>query len=123
MILNRIKNALQSICAENNITGVTYGQKRQHMNERWNYFIFQRGTIEQKNHGDFVTTYLVSIVCENYIPEGLEATVRAALKSDSEGILLVPTKDDIQYEYIFKGQSDIVVEICTMAMYHPEKRI
>ena len=72
---------------------------------------------------DYQTFYQVHIVHEDYIPEGYVETVISELSKKAEdGTKLRPTNDDVNYNYTFKGGTNVVVEIATITIYHPETR-
>lgn len=126
-VLNRIRRTLDSLCEDTNVpmNGVYYGACREKKLDLWNYFVFNRKKTTKDNTGrvDFQTFYQVHIVHEDYIPEGYVQTVIDALSAqDESGTKLKATKDDIEYNYTFKGTSNMVVEIATITLLHPEKR-
>ena len=63
------------------------------------------------------------IVHEDYIPEGYVEKVVKALQ-DYKDVTLRVTADDIAYDYTFKGgaNTNTIIEIATITLYHPEKR-
>ena len=72
---------------------------------------------------DLQTFYEVHIIHEDAIPEGYLQTVIDALQAqDDPGTKLKLTSDDIDYDYTFKGSTNMVVEIATLTFLHPEKR-
>ena len=53
-------------------------------------------------------------------------TVIDAIEAQSTrcaGAKMKATSDDIPYEYITKGNTDVVVEVATITFVHPEKRV
>lgn len=127
-VLDRIRNTLTALAADKTVPmeGVWFGACREKDLEYWNYFVFNRGKTTKNNQGnkvDLQTTYQVHVVHEDYIPEGYVETVISALQEkDESGTKLKLTNDDIPYKYIFKGNTNMVVEIATITLFHPEKR-
>ena len=53
-------------------------------------------------------------------------TVIEAVEAQSTrcaGAKMKATSDDILYDYITKGNTDVVVELATITFVHPEKRV
>ena len=47
----------------------------------------------------------------------------AALEdTEAVGVKLRMTDQDVQYDYVRKGKTEMVVEIATIAVFRPEKR-
>lgn len=128
MILKATRESLEELAADKDIPmqGVWYGACRAKSLAEWNYFVFRRGnTTKSSNKVDMQTTYKVSIIHEDYIPEGYVQNVIAKLEAQSQscaGAKLKATSDPIDYNYTFKGNTDVVVEIATITFVHPEKR-
>ena len=75
------------------------------------------------NKVDLQTFYEVHIIHEDAVPEGYVQTVIDALQAQADpGTKLKVTSDDIEYDYSFKGSTNMVVEIATITFLHPEKR-
>ena len=125
-VLNRIRDTLTTLAAGDvKMEGVWYGACQEKKLENWNYFVFNRLKTTKNNTSkvDYQTFYQVHIVHEDYIPEGYVQTVIEALETqDASGTKLKPTNDDVTYNYTFKGNTNMVVEIATITLYHPEKR-
>ena len=127
-VLDRIRNTLDELCADNTVpmVGVWYGACKEKDLTSWNYFVINRSRTTKNNTGsrvDLQTFYDVHIIHEDYIPEGYVETVINALLNQSEsGTKLKLTNEDIQYNYTFKKNTNMVVEIATISLYHPEKR-
>lgn len=125
-IMNRIRNTLTTLASVDvEMEGVWYGACQVEKLEHWNYFVFNRLKTTKNNNSkvDYQTFYQVHIVHEDYIPEGYVQTVIEALEAqDASGTKLKPTNDDVTYNYTFKGNTNMVVEIATITFYHPEKR-
>lgn len=123
-VLNVTKATLQELCSDKTVPmeGVWYGACQQKELEKWNYFVFERDrTTKSTNRCDFQTFYNVHVIHEDYIPEGYIETVVNALETQT-GAKLKVTGNDITYGYTFKGNTDMVVEIATISLFHPEKR-
>ena len=125
-ILDRIRSTLESLAqGEVRMEGVYYGACREEKLDRWNYFVFNRLKTTKNNSSkmDYQTFYQVHIVHEDYIPEGyVEAVIGELSKKAEGGTKLRPTNDDVNYNYTFKGGTNVVVEIATITIYHPETR-
>ena len=127
-VLDRIRSTLTTLAEDTEVpmVGVWYGACREKELKYWNYFVFNRSKTTKNNQNskvDLQTFYQVHVVHEDYIPEGYIDTVISALQEQAEfGTKLKLTNDDIQYNYTFKGNTNMVVEIATITLYHPEKR-
>lgn len=125
-VLNRIRRTLTDLSAGDvKMEGVWYGACSEKQLEYWNYFVFNRWKTSRRNASkiDFQTSYQVHVIHEDYIPEGfVEKVVEALEAPDESGTKLRATGDDITYNYIFKSNTNMVVEIATITLYHPKKR-
>ena len=127
-VLNRIRDTLTTLAFDKTIPmeGVWYGACRERELDKWNYFVFNRYKTTKNNQGskvDLQTFYQVHVVHEDYIHEGyVEKVISALQEKDASGTKLKLTNEDIGYSYIFKGNTNMVVEIATIVLYHPEKR-
>lgn len=127
-VLNRIRDTLNTLSSDADVPmeGVWYGACREKELKYWNYFVFNRRKTTKNNQGsrvDLQTVYQVHVVHEDYIPEGYVGKVISALQAQAgSGTKLKLTNDDVEYNYIFKGNTNMVVEIATITLYHPEKR-
>ena len=99
---------------------VYYGKTFAKENDTWDYFIFNRQRISRSgtNNIDINYQYQVHIISENYIEEDLEIQVIKALKSI--GLKLV---DSGQFNYVTKGNTDIVVEMLTLTFSKTNKGV
>lgn len=96
-----------------------YGNANPENNEPWNYYVFRRYALKKAGSGsDFIRRYTVAIVKENYIPEGHEFEVINAIREKTR-LKLADT--DITYSYVFKGSTDLVVEIAVITFSEPLK--
>ena len=125
-VLDRIRKTLDGLCGgQSGMAKAYYGACHERKLDLWNYFVFNRRVTTKNNtsKADFQTFYEVHIVHEDFIPEGYVETVIQALETqDESGTKLRATPDDIRYDYVFKGNTDVVVEIATLTIYHPAKR-
>lgn len=125
-VLKRIRRTLDGLLGgDAGMAGTYYGACNERELDHWNYFVFNRRVTTKRNTSrqDYQTFYEVHIVHEDYIPEGYVEAVVAALEAEDEsGTKLRATDDDIRYDYIFKGNTDVVVEMATITVFHPAKR-
>lgn len=127
-VIKRIRETLEGLCESTTtpMEGVWYGACRASKLNTWNYFVFNRKKTTKggsTNRVDLQTFYEVHIIHEDAIPEGYLQTVIDALQAqDDPGTKLKLTSDDIDYDYTFKGSTNMVVEIATLTFLHPEKR-
>ena len=129
-MLDRIQSTLNRLAGEHEVKmeGAWYGMCREKTLKVWNYFIFNRLKTTKNNTGtktDLQTFYEVHIIHEGYIPEGYVRDVIEALVAadpDNQGTKLRLTNDDIVYTYTTKQNTNMLVEIATITLYHPEKR-
>lgn len=123
-ILTVTQGTLQELAKSSDVpmAGAYYGACREKNLDAWNYFVFNRkNTGKSTNRMDYQTTYQVHVVHEDYIPEGYIENVIQVLEAQ-KGAKLKATSDPIEYNYTFKGNTDMVVEIATITLFHPEKR-
>ena len=127
-VIKRIRETLEAMCADSEtpMQGVWYGACKAKDLQYWNYFVFNRKRTTKAsstNRVDLQTFFEVHIIHEDAIPEGYVQTVIEALQAEADpGTKLKVTADDINYDYTFKGSTNMVVEIATITFYHPEKR-
>ena len=127
-ILDRIEKTLTKLSTEHEVKmeGVFYGACTESKLSKWNYFVFNRGKTTKNHTGtrtDLQTTYEVHVVHEGHVPEGYVKDVIDALQAQDEpGTKLKLNNDDITYDYTFKQNTNMVVEVATITFYHPEKR-
>jgi hypothetical protein len=127
-VIRRIRETLDGLCkdAETPMEGVWYGACKAKGLQNWNYFVFNRRKTTKAgstNRVDLQTLYEVHIIHEDAIPDGYVLKVIDALQEQAEpGTKLKVTSDDIEYDYTFKGSTNMVVEIATITFLHPEKR-
>ena len=123
-ILTETQNTLRELAKDEAVpmAGAYYGACRDKKLEEWNYFVFNRvKTQKSSNKMDYQTFYQVHIVHEDFIPEGYVQKVIEALEAQKNAKLKA-TSEPVTYDYTFKGKTDMVVEIATITLFHPEKR-
>lgn len=127
-VLDRIRKTLMELSEDRDVpmAGVYYGACTEQKMNLWNYFVFNRSKTTKNNQGskvDLQTFYEVHIVHEGFVPEGyVQKVINALQTKDESGTKLKVTNDDILYDYAFKSNTNMVVEMATITMYHPEKR-
>lgn len=120
MILEEIKNKLKEIdplvfygmaddTDENNVP-ITV----------WNYIVFMRKTLSSSaNKTGYSDRFVVAIVRENFIPEGLDISVIDKV-CEIDGMKL--SSPDSQYNYTKNPNTNNVVEVLTMEFVRSRKR-
>jgi hypothetical protein len=124
-VLNETKKTLETLAKSPDVPmcGAYYGACNEPDLKEWNYFVFNRKVTEKSsNKKDYQTFYQVHVVHEDYIPEGYIEQVIQVLEKQGDGAKLKSTNDPIEYRYTFKGKTNMVVEIATITLFHPEKR-
>lgn len=95
-----------------------YGNASPEVSETWDYTVFRRAELS-KALNDFVRKYTVAIVRESYIPENLEFEIIKAIIDETN---LRLSETSAVYNYVYKGSTDLVVEICVLTFFEPLKR-
>lgn len=98
---------------------VYYGLFPADLSVTWDHIVFRRTELRKKNQVDFARDYTVAIVKENYIPEGYEFQIIDALETNTK---LRMSPNGAEYTYLFKGNTNLVVEILTLHFVEPIKR-
>ena len=77
------------------------------------YFVFNKKEFDRsgKSKLDYNYYYQVHIIMENYIPEGFEQKVIKAIQDNTR---LKLTDQSMQFYYITKNNTDMVVEMLTL---------
>lgn len=118
MILEEIESKLKEI--DNNVFyGMADSEDIKNTN-KWDYIVFSRKTLSadtQKN--SYAEHFVVGIVRENYIPEGLDESVITKMREIAGMRLASP---DSQYSYVQKPNTNTVVELLTIEFVKPRKR-
>lgn len=115
MILDDIKTKLLEIDSE-----VFYGAVDKSIRETvWNYIVFNRKPTKiSTNKTGYSYYFSINIVREDYIPEGLDLIVIEKMK-EIPGMKLAGT--DMQYTYIVKPNTNIVVEMLSIDFVKAER--
>ena len=119
--LDTIKSTLQTMADSEEYPmsgGVYYGACNAKTLPEWNYFVFNRRRIAATNNKSYTDYFEVHIVHEDYIAEGYELEVVKALKEALSGFSLA---EEITYEYVPKGDTRMVVEICNLTFKKARK--
>lgn len=117
MILNEIKDKLEAIDPI-----VFYGavKRKKMQNKPWNYIVFSRDVLKSNpNKTGFSDVYMVSIVREEFIPEGLAEEIIEKM-SEIKGMKHAGT--DAEYNYMVKPNTDDVVEMLTISFVRARKK-
>lgn len=128
-MLNEIRDKLQELIKDNQfiekygvIEEVLYGTAHQHDNTKpWNYIVFNKDRLKKGGTSLTDLTYYwnVAIVHEEYIPEGLEEKIIDKLL-EIKGLRLAD--GDMSFEYMTKGESNMVVELLMITFVKTKKR-
>ena len=107
-LLEQIQSTLESFNYP-----VFYGRSFAKVDDDWNYFVFNRYYIEKngRNNCDFGYHYQIHIIQENYIDEGFEIEV---IKAIQENTRLKLADSSMQFNYVTKSGTDMVVEMLTI---------
>lgn len=116
MILNDIKNQLLEV-DDSVYYGMVHSEKKETL---WNYIVFNRTSMKSsKNKTGYTDGFIVHIIREEWIPEGLaEEVIERMLEID--GMRLSDT--DMQYSYVPKPNTDIVIEMLSIEFSRPRKK-
>ena len=121
--MSKFKGLLEKIesCLQGFGLPVYYGRTFAKDNDEWNYFIFNRQSLNKSGTSgvDINYQYQVHIVMENYVEEDFEIEV---IKTIQEKTRLKLTGIG-QYSYATKGNTDIVVEMLTLTFTRTAKGI
>ncbi len=125
-VLKETRKTLEELAMDTEVPmsgGVHYGMCREKDLPEWNYFVFNRlKTAKSSNRMDRQTYYQVHVIHEDFIPEGYIEKVIKTLEAQCAGAKLKQTDDDVSYNYVPKGKTNLVAEIATITLVHPEKR-
>jgi hypothetical protein len=83
------------------------------LDDAWNYLVFGKKRLKKAGQSgiDLCDYYWIGIIREEYIPDQLVFDIIDKLNS-IPGLKLVD--EDGEYDYTFKGKTDLVVEILTL---------
>ena len=100
---------------------VYYGRTFAKENDNWNYFVFNRQSINKSGTSRIDVNYIyqVHIIMENYIDEDFEINV---IKKVQEMTGLKLTGQG-QFNYVVKTNTDIAVEMLTLTFTKTHKGI
>ena len=115
MVLQTIKNKLQEID-----TNVFYGAVDNRMKETlWNYIVFNRNNLKvNQNKTGYTDSYVVHIVREEWIPEGVDMEViEKMLEIDGMRV-----SGDGIYSYSYKPSTNTVIEMLSIEFLKPRKK-
>ena len=111
--LDGILEQIQSVLEQTFEFPVWYGRTFTKGKDKWNYFVFNKKEFDRsgKSKLDYNYYYQVHIIMENYIPEGFEQKVIKAIQDNTR---LKLTDQSMQFNYITKNNTDMVVEMLTL---------
>ena len=100
---------------------VYYGRTFAKENDEWNYFVFNRQSINKSGTSrvDVNYIYQVHIIMENYIDEDFEINVVKKVQ-EMTGLKLTGQG---QFNYVVKTNTDIAVEMLTLTFTKTHKGI
>ena len=106
--LGKIEEALASFKLP-----VWYGKTFCKADDKWNYFVFNKKQFNRsgKSKIDFNYDYQVHIIMKNYIEEGFEQKVIKKIKENTNLKLI---DQPMQFNYVQKNNTNLVVEILTL---------
>ena len=119
MILEDIKDKLLEI-DDSVYYGMVHSEKKETL---WNYIVFNRTTMKASNNKTGYTDgFIVHIVREEWIPDGLAEDVIEKLtgKDGIDGMRLGSV--EMKYTYVPKGNTDTVVEMLSIEFVKPRKK-
>lgn len=120
-VMDSIQQTLTTLAADQDYPmsgGVYYGVCNATSLDEWNYFVFNRTEDIPTNHAGFTCQYEVHIIHEDYVMEDYMLTVAKALKAAVPGLSLA---GNIRYDYSTKGDTQVIVEICTLTFKKARK--
>lgn len=77
----------------------------------WDYFVFNRSRTSKSGGVNYKQYVQIHVVCEDFVPEGKEIEIIKKVE-EIPGIKLAD--EDIAYDYVLKGNTDMVVEMATI---------
>lgn len=115
MLLNDIKKALSEIDQN-----VYYGTGAAHPKTKpWDYMVFSRDVIKRNpNRSSFTNIIDVSIVREEFIPDGLEEKVVGAMEA-LPGVRLM--EGEHEYLYTVKPNTKLTIELVVLRFTRSRK--
>lgn len=123
-MIDKIKDQLESFIdhhPEYELQKVFYGRAYDPNDDLmfWNYIVASRlaTTIDSTKSND---TYMIIVAHENYIPKGCVLNLVDHLEKNIPGLRIAPRS--AEYDYTFKGNSQLVVEGVGLEFSAPSKR-
>lgn len=115
-ILEKLERCLQEFGLP-----VYYGRTFAKENDAWNYFVFNRQSINKTGTSRIDVNYIyqVHIIMENYIDEDFEINVIKRVQ-EMTGLKLTGQG---QFNYVTKSNTDIAVEMLTLTFTKTHKGI
>lgn len=115
MILEEIEAKLKGIDSR-----IYYGAAKSEVQDKdWNYIVFHRSNFKKsKNKTSFSDYYTVTIVREDFIPEGIAEQVIDKME-EIPGMRF--TETDGEYDYARKPKTDMVVELLSLEFVKARK--
>lgn len=115
LILEVIKEKLQQVKSS-----VYYGMVDDEVkNNVWDYIVFNRAPMKiNQNKTGASDYYDVNIVCENFIPEGIDVEIINKML-EIPGMRIAD--EDCPYNYVQKPNTNIVVEMLTIRFVKARK--
>ncbi len=116
-MLNEIEKALKELDSN-----IYYGMSTHDELSNWDYIVFNRKKMKpsSKNLLGFTDYYSITIVRENYIPEGFELKVIEEIEKNTK---LKIANNEYMYNYVIKPNTNIVVELLTIDFIMAKKRV
>lgn len=115
MILEDIEAKLKEI-DENVYYGIVDESRKDTV---WDYIVFNRSNIKYSQNNISASDYFdVHIIRENYVPDGMDAEIIAALCS-LNGVRLA---GDCTFNYVQKPKTNIVVEMLSIPFVRARKK-
>lgn len=116
-MLNEIEETLKELDKN-----VYYGMSTHDEDNEWNYIVFNRKKMKpsSKNLLGFTDYYSITIVRENYIPEGFELKLIEEIENKTK---LKLADNEYMYNYVIKPNTNTVVELLTIDFIKAKKRV
>lgn len=121
-MLEQLTDALKMFAVQNGLEKVFYGMASDRSNKmkKWNYIILKRARNARsgKSSNDSTEYYTITLVHEDYIPEGMAEELVKFILSKVSGIR---SAGDIEYDYGLKNNTDLVVEAAFITLCKARK--
>lgn len=114
-MLNKIRELLEEFGYQ-----VFYGRSLAKEKDDWNYFVFNKDRIKKSGTSkkDFNKYFQIHFIHEEYIPEDFEFEI---IKKIEENTKLKLSDRDVEFNYMLKNNTDLIVEMCTIEFTLPKK--